>query len=261
MDLSFLVGPSLAVLCAIFAAVILLRKGFQIVRQYERGVVFRFGKYRRLLEPGLRWIIPGIDVATTVDMRMRTIQKQQTSITSDNVPVEVSAVIWFEVESAMDATIKVQGFEGAITNLALTSLRGAIGKVPLDTVLTDQEAVSKGVKESMQEGAQNWGIKVDRVELQDIQIPETMKRVMAQEAEAIREKRARIIKAEAELEAAKKIKEAADVISANPTGLELRRFQMITEVGAEQNTTTIVMIPSQFMDMAKGISDLAARAK
>ena len=113
----------------------------------------------------------------------------------------------------------------------------------------------------MQEGAKNWGVKVDRVELQDIQIPETMKRVMAQEAEAIREKRARIIKAEAELEAAKKIKEAADVISANPTGLELRRFQMITEVGAEQNTTTIVMIPSQFMDMAKGIADLAARTK
>lgn len=232
--------------------------GLRIANQYQRAVVFRLGKFQRVQEPGLYWIIPIIEWQKTVDIRTITASvDQQETITKDNVPVKVTAVIWYAVVDPAKAVIDVRDVDSAVIQVALTSLRNIIGRHTLDDVLKEQEKLSSDLRQSIDLATEPWGVKVTRVEMRNIEIPESMQRAMSQEAEALREKRARIIKAEAELEAAEKLMIAAGLIMQNPAGLELRRMQMITEVGAEQNTTTIIVMPSEFVSMAKSISDLA----
>jgi regulator of protease activity HflC (stomatin/prohibitin superfamily) len=234
--------------------------GCRIANQYQRAVVFRLGKLRGIRGPGLYWIIPAIEWQRTVDVRTVTASvDQQETITKDNVPVKVSVVIWYSVTDPVRSVIEVREVDRAVIQVALTSLRNIIGRHTLDDVLKEQEKLGTDMRLVIDAATEPWGVKVSRVEMRNVEIPESMQRAMAQEAEALREKRARIIKAEAELEASLKLKEAAGVIMENPAGLELRRMQMITEVGAEQNTTTIIMMPSEFVSMAGAIAEWAKR--
>ena len=236
--------------------VFLIISGFRVANQYQRAVVFRLGKLQGIRGPGLYWIIPFVEWQRTIDIRVITASvDQQETITRDNVPVKVTVVIWYAIVDPIRAVIEVRDVDGAVIQVALTSLRNIIGRHTLDDVLKDQEQLGITMRQAIDTATEPWGVKVTRVEMRNVEIPESMQRAMAQEAEALREKRARIIKAEAELEAAVKLKEAAGLIMENPAGLELRRMQMITEVGAEQNTTTIIMMPSEFVSMAKGIAD------
>lgn len=229
--------------------------GLRIANQYQRAVVFRLGKLMGVRQPGLYWIIPFVEWQRTVDIRTITASvDEQETITKDNVPVKVTAVIWYSIVDPVKAVIDVRDVDRAVVQVALTSLRNIIGRHTLDDVLKEQEKLTGDMRQTIDLATEPWGVKVTRVEMRNVEIPASMQRAMAQEAEAYREKRARIIKAEAELEAAEKLKIAAGLIMENPAGLELRRMQMITEVGAEQNTTTIIMMPSEFVSMAGSIA-------
>ena len=248
-----------AILLVILVVVI---AGFRVANQYQRGVVFRLGKLQGIRGPGLYWLIPAIEWQKMVDIRtITTSVDQQETITKDNVPVKVTVVIWYSVTDPIKSVIEVVDVGGAVVQVALTSMRNVIGRHTLDDVLKEQERLGTDMRKVIDTATEPWGVKVTRVEMRNVEIPESMQRAMAQEAEALREKRARIIKAEAELEAALKLREAAGLIMENPAGLESRRMQMITEVGAEQNTTTIIMMPSEFVSMAKGIADWTASAE
>jgi len=233
--------------------------GLRIANQYARGVVFRLGRYRATLGPGLYWIVPLIEWQRLVDLRITTAAvEEQETITKDNVPIKVNAVVWYRVVNPKEAVIEVKSIDTAVIQVALTTLRTGIGQHSLDEVLKEQEAVSKVIQEKIDAVTEPWGVKVERVEMKNVEIPQSMQRVMAQEAEALREKRARLIKAQAEYEAAEQLRKASEIIMQNPAGLELRRMQMLTEVGAEQNTMTIVMMPSEFVSMAGSVARLAA---
>jgi regulator of protease activity HflC (stomatin/prohibitin superfamily) len=238
--------------------VILAVSGIRVVQQYQRGLVFRFGRYRGTRAPGLRWIIPVVERMHIVDVRVVTLNVEpQETMTKDNVPVKVKAVVWYRVTNPQHAVIEVADYDGAIAQTSLTTLRTVMGQHSLDELLKEQDKLSAMLKTTIDEVTEPWGIQVERVEIKDVEIPESMQRAMAQEAEALREKRARIIKAEAELEAARKLREAADEMQKSRTSLELRRMQMMTEIGAEQNTMMVVMMPSEFVRAAEGIAQLA----
>jgi regulator of protease activity HflC (stomatin/prohibitin superfamily) len=245
----------------LFFILVFALSGCRIANQYQRAVVFRLGKLRGVSGPGLFWIIPLIEWRRNIDIRTITASvDQQETITKDNVPVKVTAVIWYAITDPVKAVVEVVDVDKAVIQVALTSLRNIIGRHTLDDVLKEQERLGTDMRQVIDSATEPWGVKVTRVEMRNVEIPESMQRAMAQEAEALREKRARIIKAEAELEASIKLNEAAAVIMQNPAGLELRRMQMITEVGAEQNTMTIVMMPSEFVSMARSIGELAGKA-
>jgi regulator of protease activity HflC (stomatin/prohibitin superfamily) len=232
-----------------------LLSGFRIANQYERAVVFRLGKYQRTAGPGLYYLIPLIDRGRTVDLRTMTTEvAQQEAITKDNVPVKINAVIWRRTIDPKNAVIEVVNVGEAVVQVAVTSLRNVIGQHTLDDVLKEQETISAALQASIDRVTEPWGVKVERVQMRNVEIPESMQRAMAQEAEALREKRARKIKAEAEVEAATLLRQASEIIMHSPAGLELRRMQMITEVGAEQNTMTIIMMPSEFVEMARVVA-------
>jgi regulator of protease activity HflC (stomatin/prohibitin superfamily) len=222
-------------------------------------VVFRLGRYAGVRGPGLFWIIPlGIERAVKVDMRVLTDRvEQQETMTKDNVPIHVNTVIWYRVVEPDRAIIEVQNFRAAVVQVALTTLRNGIGQYTLDDVLKERDKLSEVLKYRADQVTEPWGVEIQSVEIRNVEIPVTMQRAMAQEAEALREKRARIIKAEAEMEAARKLREAADEIMKTPASLELRRMQMLTEVGAEQNSMTIVMMPSEFVQAARALADKA----
>jgi regulator of protease activity HflC (stomatin/prohibitin superfamily) len=235
--------------------------GLRVANQYDRGVVFRLGRYKATKGPGLYWIIPLIEWQSKVDLRVNTAAvEQQETITKDNVPIKVNAVVWYRVINPMNAVLEVKKIDTAVIQVALTTLRNGIGQHSLDEVLKEQEAVAKVIQEKIDAVTEPWGVKVERVEMKNVEIPQSMQRVMAQEAEALREKRARLIKAEAEFEAAEQLRKASEIIMQNPAGLELRRMQMLTEVGAEQNTMTIIMMPSEFVAAAKNLATLGKPA-
>jgi len=246
-----------------FVVVLLLMyglSGLRVLQQYQRGVVFRLGRYSATREPGLTWIIPAIERLLVVDMRVMTqdIEPQET-MTNDNVPVKVRAVVWYKVVNPERAIVQVANFEDAVRQTALTSLRSVMGQHSLDELLKEQEKLSSTLGQIIDQVTEPWGVEVDRVQIKDVEIPQSMQRAMAQEAEAHREKRARIIKAEAEHDAALKLTEAATRMAQTPMAIELRRMQMLTEVGAEQNTMTIVMMPAEFVSAADAVVRLAGR--
>lgn len=235
---------------AILAFVVL--SGFRIAQEYQRGVVFRLGRYTGLRGPGLYWIIPlGIERSMTIDIRTRTVSaEQQETITRDSVTIKVNAVLWYRIVDAAKAVIEVEDAPGAVYQAALTGLRNIIGQHDLDEILQERNKINALLLESIMAATRAWGLEVQRFEMKDVELPVAMQQVMAMQAEAIREKRARIIKAEAELEASMKLSAAAEKIMANPAALELRRMQMISEVGAENNSTTVLMIPSDFVSLS-----------
>jgi len=244
-----------------FLAILLflfLLTSVRIANQYERAVIFRLGKYARTAGPGLYLLIPLIEWQVTIDMRtMTTSVEQQEAITRDNVPIKINAVIWRKTVDPKRAVIEVVDVGNSVVQVAITSLRNVIGQHTLDDVLKEQETISRALQISIDTVTEPWGVKVERVQMKNVEIPKSMQRAMAQEAEALREKRARQIKAQAEVEAAALLRQAAETIMQSPAGLELRRMQMITEVGAEQNTMTIIMMPSEFVEMARALGQRA----
>jgi regulator of protease activity HflC (stomatin/prohibitin superfamily) len=246
----------MAALIVIAIVVVILLTGFRIAQQYQRALVFRFGRYIDTRGPGLFWIIPlGVEKAIKVDMRVFTDGvEQQEAMTRDNVPVKANAVIWYRVVKPDLAVIEAQDVRNAVIQVALTTLRDVIGQHSLDDVLKEREMLAKLLKDRVDQMTEAWGVQIQNVEMKNVEIPASMQRAMAQEAEALREKRARIIKAEAEMEAAVKLRQAADEIVKTPESLELRRMQMLTEIGAEQNTMTVVMMPSEFIEAARTLA-------
>jgi regulator of protease activity HflC (stomatin/prohibitin superfamily) len=237
---------------ALVGAFIILGAGLKLDREYQRGMIFRLGRAQGVRGPGLYWIIPGIDQKVQVDVRTRTtnIEPQET-VTADSVTIRVNAVLYYRILDPAKAINKVENYEMAVYQIALTTLRNVVGQNILDDVLQNRDKINLKVQDIVDEITEPWGIVIERVEMKDVEIPTGMQRAMAKEAEAIREKRARLIKASAEQEASLKLAEASRTISETPVALELRRLQMLTEIGAENNTTTILMMPSDFMNLAK----------
>jgi regulator of protease activity HflC (stomatin/prohibitin superfamily) len=244
-------------LVSIGIILVILLSGIRIAQEYQRGVVFRLGRYKGLRGPGLYWIVPLlIERSVTIDIRTRTVSaEQQETITRDSVTVKLNAVLWYRIVDPAKSVIAVADAPAAVYQLALTSLRNIIGQHDLDEVLQERDKINGMLRQSIIESTTAWGVEVERFEMKDVELPEAMQEVMAMQAEAIREKRARIIKAEAEMEASEKLALAAAKMMENPAALELRRFQMIAEVGAENNSTTVLMIPSDFVSFTRSMSD------
>ena len=239
---------------------VLFLASLRIANQYQRAVVLRLGRFQDIRGPGLYWIIPLLERPLTVDIRTVTAAvEQQETITKDNVPVKINAVVWYRIFDPKQAMLEVRSVDNAVIQVALTTLRTGIGQYTLDDVLKEQDTVSTTIGQKIDTVTEPWGVKVERVEMKNVEIPTSMQRAIAQEAEALREKRARLIKAEAELEAAEQLRRASEIIMQNPAGLELRRMQMLTEVGAEQNSMTIIMMPSEFVTMARAIGEMNKR--
>lgn len=240
-------------------AFILTMAGLKVDREYERGVIFRLGRVKNLKGPGMYWIMPFVDQKTQVDIRTKTVSiEPQETITADGVTIKVNAVLYYRLLDPSKAINKVENYNLAVYQTALTTLRNVVGQNILDDVLQNRDKINVKVQEIVDEITEPWGIVIERVEMKDVEIPSSMQRAMAKEAEAIREKRARIIKAAAEQEASIKLSEASRLIVDNPVALELRRLQMLTEIGAENNTTTLIMLPSDFTNLARQWTDVLA---
>ena len=260
MDTAQFFSPANLLLALLVIVVLAVLRSIRIANQYERAVVFRLGRFNRVAGPGLYIVWVFLEWQTKLDLRTITAAvEQQEGITRDNVPIKVDAVIWYRIMDPERAVMQVRGVANAVEQVSLTALRTVLGQHTLDDILKAQDTISEVMKGSIDTVTEPWGVIVERVQMKNVEIPPTMQRAMAQEAEALREKRARLIKAEAELDAAEQLRNAAEVIMQNPAALELRRMQMITEVGAEQNTMTIVMMPSEFVSMARSIGDLASK--
>ncbi len=237
--------------------ILLFLSGLRVAQEYERAIVFRLGRFLSTKGPGLYWLIPVIDRQQKVDIRIKTVDlEQQETITKDSVTIKVNAVLWFRVIDPEKAVIKVANFYQAVYQFSVSALRNIIGQHLLDDVLKEREQINDTLQKIVDSVTEPWGVKIEMVEMKDVEIPESMQRAMAREAEAIREKRARIIKAEAELESSIKLAQGAQQMSESPMSLELRRMQMLSEIGIDNNTTTIILIPSEFTNVAKSFTEM-----
>jgi regulator of protease activity HflC (stomatin/prohibitin superfamily) len=242
--------------------VLIILSGLRIAQEYQRAVVFRLGRFQSIKGPGLYWIIPIIDRQQLVDIRTKTVDlEQQETITKDSVTIKVNAVLWFKIINPENAIIKVADYNKAVYQFSVTALRNIIGQHTLDEVLREREQINATLQKIVDSITEPWGIKIEMVEMKDVEIPEAMQRAMAREAEAIREKRARIVKAEAELEASIKLTQGAIEMEKSPIALELRRMQMLAEIGIDNNTTTIVLVPSDFTNAAKSFTEMVSKSK
>ncbi len=234
----------------------------KIAQEYQRAVVFRLGRFQKIKGPDLYFLIPLIDKQQRVDIRTKTADlEQQETITKDSVTVKVNAVLWFRIVNPENAIIQVADYYKAVYQFSITALRNIIGQHSLDEVLRSREAINDTLQKMVDMKTEPWGIKIEMVEMKDVEIPEGMQRAMAREAEAIREKRARIVKAEAELEASIKLTQGAKEMEGSPIALELRRMQMLSEIGIDNNTATIVLIPSDFTNAARNFSEMLMKQK
>lgn len=230
------VGAALIVLLLVIPAV-------KTVWQYERGVVFRFGRLRRERGPGLNLILPYIDRMVKIDMRVETlVVEPQEVITRDNVTVQVDAVVYYQPVNAIDAIIKVRNFDKATGQIALTTLRSVLGQSDLDELLSHRDRINERLQQIIDSHTEPWGIQVSVVEVKDVLLPENLQRAMARQAEAEREKRAKIIHADGERQAATALAEAGDRLAASPASMELRYLQTLVEMASERNST-ILPIP------------------
>jgi regulator of protease activity HflC (stomatin/prohibitin superfamily) len=239
---------------------ILVAMGLRVVQEYERGIVFRLGRVRaEIKRPGLNVIVPVIDRMVKVNMQVVTMGvPAQEGITRDNVTLRVDAVVYFRVIDPLKAIVNVQNYLFATSQVAQTSLRSVIGQSDLDELLSNREAINaqlKGIIDALTE--EPWGIKIDLVEIKDVQLPETMKRSMSRQAEAERERRARIIAAEGELQASQKLAEAATAMSANPGSLQLRLLQTVVDVAAEKNSTLVMPFPVEILRFFEAAAERA----
>jgi len=240
--------------------VIGLAMALKIVKQYEQGVLFRLGRVRGLRNPGLRVIIPFIDVLHRVSLRIITMPIQsQGIITRDNVSVDVSAVAYFRVVDAVKSVVAIENVRAAIDQIAQTTLRKVVGQHSLDQTLSETDQINLDIRQILDVTTTDWGVEVTLVELKDIQLPESMKRAMARQAEAEREKRAKIIDAEGEAMAAAALGEASDTMMAHPLALQLRNLQSLVELGVDKNTT--VVFPAPLMSTIEELGTFLSREK
>ncbi len=234
---------------------VIVASGIRIAQEYQRAVVFRLGRHIGIKGPGIYYLIPLIDRQQKVDVRTTTVNlEQQETITKDSVTIKVNAVLWFRIVDASKSILEVSNYAEAVYQFSVTALRNIIGQHSLDEVLKGREQINHSLQGIVDETTEPWGIKIEMVEMKDVEIPESMQRAMAREAEAIREKRARIVKAEAELEASIKLTQGAKQMEESPIALELRRMQMLSEIGVENHTTTIVLLPSEFIRAARHLA-------
>ena len=238
-------GPGLFVLAI---AVPLLLATIKVVQEYERGVIFRFGRLIGARGPGLRFIIPGIDRMVKIDMRTITMDvPAQEAITRDGVTVTVNAVVYFRVLNPQDAVVEVLDFVRATSMIAQTTLRSVLGQSDLDELLSQRDRINQQLQQIVDEQTEPWGIKVSVVEIRDVELPESMQRAMARQAEAEREKRGKIIHAQGEYEAAERLADAARIIGTQPASLQLRYLQTLTEIAAEKNSTILFPLPMELV--------------
>ena len=237
-------------LAAVFGlGVLLLISNLRVIKQYERGVIYRFGRVQSTVRgPGLTWLVPIADRLDKVNMQIITMPiPAQDGITRDNVTVRVDAVIYFKVEDPVRAAVDVQDYMSAVGQLAQTSLRSIIGKSNLDDLLSNREGLNQGLELMIDSPALGWGIHIDRVEIKDVVLPDSMKRSMSRQAEAERERRARVITADGELQASDKLAQAAEVMAEHPAALQLRLLQTVVEVAAEKNSTLVLPFPVELL--------------
>ena len=247
---------------AIFFGIIILivvGYGVRIINQYERGVVFRLGKVRPgVKEPGLRLIIPIVDQMRKVSLRIVTLPiESQKIITKDNVSIDVAAVAYYQVSDPIKSIVEIENVVSATYQIAQTTVRNIVGQSSLDDILSETLAINEKIKTILETSTEKWGIYISTVEVKDIQLPDTMQRAMAKQAEAEREKRAKIIAAEGEALSAQKLGDAADIIAAHPIALQLRNLQVLNDIAAEKNST--IVFPAQFMDTVKSVKDFMGK--
>jgi regulator of protease activity HflC (stomatin/prohibitin superfamily) len=227
-----------------FFGIILLSSSIRVLREYERGVIFRLGRLIDQKGPGLIFLIPMIDKMVRVELRTVTLSiPPQEVITRDNVPASVNAVCYFRVVNPRDAIVQIENFLLATSQIAQTTLRAVLGRAELDTLLSERDRLNDELQKIIDEQTEPWGIKVTTVEIKDVEIPQTMQRAMARQAEAERERRAKIIAAEGEFQASDKLAQAAATIGKHPVAIQLRFLQTLLEVGSERNSTTIFPVP------------------
>ncbi len=226
--------------------------GLRVINQYERGVKLRFGRYVSTIKPGLRWIIPFVDRLIKVDVRILAVDiPSQEIMTKDNVPIRINGVVFYKVISAEKAVLEVEDYYYAVSQLAQSSLRDMCGKAELDLILAEREEIGKKIQVAVDQETDEWGIKVTDVKIKDIELPENMKRAMAYQAEAERNRRARVILAEAEKQAAQRLLEAGQTIDQSASALKLRLFQTLSEIAAEKNSTIVFPFPEEMLRLIK----------
>jgi regulator of protease activity HflC (stomatin/prohibitin superfamily) len=246
--LELITGLGFSALVVIIVLLGILSSAIKIVQEYERGVIFRLGRLVGAKGPGLFFIIPIVDRMVKVDLRVVTLEiPSQEAITKDNVTVKVNAVAFFRVVDPSDAVVQVEDFRRATWQIAQTTLRSVLGQSSLDELLTHRESINQRLQQIIDEQTEPWGIKVSIVEVKDVELPETMKRAMARQAEAEREKRAKIIHAEGEVAAAQNLRDAAGKIAEVPAAIQLRYLQTLTEIAVEKNSTILFPVPIEFM--------------
>ncbi len=252
-------GVAIAVLAVIVVLLlILLLSAVRVLREYERGVIFRLGRLIAQKGPGLILLIPIIDRMVRVELRTVTLNvPPQEVITKDNVTVRVNAVAYFRVVDPNRAIVEVENYLLATSQISQTTLRSVLGKAELDALLGERERLNAELQQIIDEQTEPWGVKVTTVEVKDVELPETMQRAIAQQAEAERERRAKIIKADGEFQAAEKLADAADIMSKNPATLQLRYLQTLLEMGIDQNTTIVFPLP---LDLIRPFQELISRA-
>ncbi|MES2201649.1 MAG: SPFH domain-containing protein [candidate division FCPU426 bacterium] len=242
---------------------IILASGIQLAAQWERGVVFRLGKFSDVKGPGLFFIIPLIEQVQLIDTRIRAMDiPAQQMITKDNVPVKINGVIFFRVEHVADALIKVQDYRYAIGQYAQTALRDVIGQMTLDQLLSEREQIAKMIETAVEKDTKGWGLEVTGINIQDVEMPEDLKKMMSRQASAEREKRATITKAEGDKEAAFNLAAAAMTMAASPGAMQLRTLQTVDGLGPTASNTVVIAVPIDLMDAVRAIAGKAqAKAK
>jgi len=229
--------------------------GLKLLYQYERGVVFTLGKYSHIKEPGLRWIIPIIQTMRKVDIRIKTAEiPRQEVITKDNIPLLANTVVYFKVERPADAIIKIEDYEFAVKQYTQAALRDIVGNSELDFVLTEREKIAESIKKIVDDETGGWGINIESIKIQEIELPQEMKRAMAKQAEAEREKRAVIIAAEGELKASENLRKAAENLSKSPAAVHLRTLQTIRDIAADPSEKIVLFLPSDISNIIKKYS-------
>jgi regulator of protease activity HflC (stomatin/prohibitin superfamily) len=235
-------------------AIIILIAAIKVVQEYERGVIFRLGRLQGAKGPGVFFIIPIVDRMVKVDLRVVTLDiPTQEAITRDNVTVSVNAVAYYRVINPNDAIVNVEDYNRATWQIAQTSLRSVLGQSDLDELLMHRDEINQKIQQIVDEATEPWGIKVSIVEVKDVELPATMKRAMARQAEAEREKRAKIIHAEGEYNAAERLQQAAAVMSQQPAALQLRYLSTLAEIAVEKNSTIIFPVPIEFLEAFRGM--------
>lgn len=238
-----------------FVGLIVILSFIRQVNQYERGIVFTMGKYSRMWDPGWHLIIPIFQRLEKVDIRVKAVDvPDQEAITKDNIPIKINAVIYYKISDASKAVIEVENYFFAVSQLAQTTMRNAVGEVKLDELLSNKKQVSENIKLVVDRVSDAWGVDVQSVELKDIVLPESLKRTIAKVAEAEREKQAVIISSEGELGAAKNVAEAAETLARVPGALHLRTLQSINDISSDQSNTTVWMVPVEALRALEGLA-------